>query len=134
MNETVTAGNWPWCVITSGCVVVDSRAIVAERHALAASCDGAPRAEPRAGAAASTVGIGASIAVAGVGVYSTGVVGAFASVCADGLRAARPRVEPRALADDALRLEVDVRELSDAAERADLEDHVVLVRLRVQRV
>jgi hypothetical protein len=73
LNEIVTAGNWPWCVIASGCVAEEMRAI-ARSGTAAASCRDAGavallalllgESGPVSGASRLVEGVGASSGVA----------------------------------------------------------------------
>ena len=76
LNETVTAGNWPWCVIDSGCVVIATCANV-ESGTVFASWVVLRRLGPDAPVPVSAVGIGASTLLDGVGASKIAAVSAF---------------------------------------------------------
>ena len=81
LNETVIAGNWPWCVITSGSVVVSKCENALNGTALAivelvAPAELAPLLEVEVAVLAESAFVG-GVSVAADGVYSAEPVRAF---------------------------------------------------------
>src|SRR3954469_1051087 len=93
LNDTVTAGNWPWWVMVKGCVVSAIVAIASIGTALdrcAAAGAIAAEPEPRPADGASAVGSGPRISAGAVGMYSGMVVGAVVPAAAELAAAAEP--------------------------------------------